>query len=66
MDQEGVAVDDEVGGDDVRGTGAWVADGELAEIVPGEPVAPLGVADGGIPGVDQHVRVLLLVRAVKR
>jgi hypothetical protein len=35
VDQEGVAVDGEVGGDDVRGTVAGVADGELPEITPG-------------------------------
>src|SRR5207244_12176181 len=35
MDQEGVAVYGEVGGDNVRGAVAWVADGELPEIVPG-------------------------------
>ena len=33
--QEGVAVDGEVGGDDVRGAVARVADGELPEIMPG-------------------------------
>jgi hypothetical protein len=33
--EEGAAVDGEVGGDDVRGTVAWVVDGELPEIMPG-------------------------------
>ncbi|GHA15610.1 hypothetical protein GCM10010389_62700 [Streptomyces echinoruber] len=29
-------------------------DGELAEGAPGQPVLPLGVVAGGVPGVDQH------------
>jgi hypothetical protein len=33
--EEGAAVDGEVGGDDVRGTVSWVVDGELPEIMPG-------------------------------
>jgi hypothetical protein len=35
VDEEGVAVCGEVGGNDVRGTVVWVVDGELPEIVPG-------------------------------
>jgi hypothetical protein len=35
VDQQGVAVDGEVGGDDMRGTVARVVDGELPEIMPG-------------------------------
>ncbi len=37
-----------------RGRTGRAVDGQLPEVVRGEPVLPLGVVGGGVPGMNQH------------
>jgi len=39
---------------DERGFAGRAVDGELPEVVGGQPVLPLGVVVGCVPGVDEH------------
>jgi hypothetical protein len=55
-DDAALVVVGEVQGLDVGRLARQAVDGELAEVVIGQPPLPFGVVAGRVPGVDQHHR----------
>lgn len=66
MNQQLLAVGDEVGGHGDGRVAGQAVDAEQSEVVAvGDPGLPFGLVQGGVPGLDEHAGLLEVRRAVR-